>query len=514
MLLQQANIEQHELFASPTVLAVAEILVENAKKGGNETSQTTIEHVAETIVLDNEKYCELLSVGDFFLLPLIFFSNLSHSCLSLVLVSLATDPASYAQEQTFFLDASGAGAAYNMPWIVDFHGKFNKDAMIRALDLVVKKEQPLRTVLRLNPNQSKRSDGTVQQRVLPIDESRNCWELSLHNAISYREAMQILEKEQDYTFDLTQTPISRLHIVKVSPVRHVVMCNSHHVHHDTGSVVIYRRHVMETFIAICRDESVDTPDKEATFDYIAYAVWQRQVLTSRGANYRSQLSYWKDELDGARALTFPKDPTANAQGGPLGGMVTLRLEPNVATKWKQCLSSHGCTPFMGGMMLYHIILSRWFNEKDIVSGAAIANRDPHPSYADRVRSSIKAATFFIHLQLNFSTILFHYLNLQLGCFRNVLPIRTNRAGQDNPTYLEMLSQIKTKVIQSWGAKEIPYHLVIAGVGDKSFRGFNLMYAFQDAEWHTLAYDTSDLDLNAKVSLLGINTFVNAFALSL
>lgn len=276
-----------------------------------------------------------------------------------------------------------------MPWIVDFQGDFNKDAMIQALDLVVKREQPLRTVLRLDPNPSKKSDGKVQQRVLPIDESRNCWELSLHSASSYEEAMEILEKEQNYIFDLTQTPISRLHIVKISPVRHVVMCNSHHVHHDTGSVVTYRRHVMEAYIAINRNEKVEAPNEEATFDYIAYAVWQRKVLTSRGANYCGQLSYWKDELDGARALSFPKDSTANAHAeGSSGGMVTLRLEPDVAAKWKQCLSSHGCTPFMGGMTLLHILLSRWFNEKDIVSGAAIANRDPHPSYADRVRSTL------------------------------------------------------------------------------------------------------------------------------
>ncbi len=300
--------------------------------------------------------------------------------------TLAVDPASYAQEQTFVLNASGAGAAYNMPWIVYFQGKFNEDAMIQALDLVVKREQPLRTVLRLNPTPSKRSEGTVQQRVLPIDQSRHCWELSVHHASTYEEAIDILEKEQDYIFDLTDTPISRLHIVDVSSTRHVVMCNSHHVHHDTGSVVTYRRHVMDAYIAICRNENVVNPNEEASLDYVAYAVWQRQVLTPRSDAYQSQLAYWKDELDGARALTFPKDPTANTHGGPSGGMVTLRLEPDVAMRWKQCLSSHGCTPFMGGMTLLHILLSRWFNEKDIITGAAIANRDPHASYADRVRS--------------------------------------------------------------------------------------------------------------------------------
>lgn len=68
---------------------------------------------------------------------------------------------------------------------------------------------------------------------------------------------------------------------------------------------------------------------EATFDYLAYAILQREVLTPRGAAYQNQLTYWKGELDGARALSFPNDPTA-IKGGSSGGMVTLRIEPDIA----------------------------------------------------------------------------------------------------------------------------------------------------------------------------------------
>jgi len=58
----QQSIEQHELFASPTVLAVAHILVKKSKKGVGETTrpQKTIESVADKLVVDNEKYCEFL----------------------------------------------------------------------------------------------------------------------------------------------------------------------------------------------------------------------------------------------------------------------------------------------------------------------------------------------------------------------------------------------------------------------------------------------------------------------
>jgi len=217
----QQVIEQHELFASPTVLAIANILVQRAKAVGDGPTRPlkSIESVAAELVVEYDKWY----------------------------------PASYAQEQTFVLNASGAGAAYNMPWIVDFKGKFDKDAMIRAHDLVVKREQPLRTILRLNPSSlSKTIDGTVQQRVLPQHDSRNYWDLCEHNALTYEEAISILEKAQDYNFDITQTPVARFHIVQINDSdgdgRHLVMCNSHHVHHDTGSVVTYRRHVVRNLL--------------------------------------------------------------------------------------------------------------------------------------------------------------------------------------------------------------------------------------------------------------------------
>lgn len=157
---QELSIEQRELFAAPMVIAVAEILVEKAKKAVDVSTkpQKSIESVAEELSVDNKKYY----------------------------------PASYTQEQTFVLNASGAGAAYNMPWIVDFNGKFNKQAMIQAHDLVVKREQPLRTVLRLNPTPSKTKDGMVQQGVLSMDESRDCWEPCEDEASSMKSQLESL----------------------------------------------------------------------------------------------------------------------------------------------------------------------------------------------------------------------------------------------------------------------------------------------------------------------------------
>ena len=292
----QHKVEQFEIFAHPTISGIANVLAQKAydaqqkARGGDRKSKSkSLEEIAQHLVIHPDEWY----------------------------------PASHAQEQTFILNASGAGAAYNMPWIVDFKGKFNRDAMIQAHDFVVKKEQPLRTVLRLDSGNVSRNSSTVQQQILPKDLSRELWELVEHTAFTIEDAVSILEKEQDYIFDLSNPPIARLHIVRIDEGRHLVMCNSHHVHHDTGSVVTYRRHVLETYITICEGKADTLDESDNKFDYCAYAVWQRQALTPKVPEFKDQLSYWLNELKDARALTFPKDDSVTPDGAS-GGMVTLR----------------------------------------------------------------------------------------------------------------------------------------------------------------------------------------------
>eukprot|EP00957_Ditylum_brightwellii_P111163 8476206-Ditylum_brightwellii.AAC.1 len=116
---------------------------------------------------------------------------------SLAIESSAYYPISFQQEQMCILDASGAGVAYNMPWILDLKGNFDKAAMLAAHDFVIKREQPLCTIVRQN-----NTTGQFQQRVLPKIASRECWKLCEHVADSYEDAIEIFKREQDFIFDL------------------------------------------------------------------------------------------------------------------------------------------------------------------------------------------------------------------------------------------------------------------------------------------------------------------------
>jgi hypothetical protein len=336
-------------------------------------------------------------------------------------------------------------------------GYFHEDNFVTAHDLIVKREQPLRTILQLgssetevsqNPNHDEMDQNpsgrvSVYQKILPKESSRSLWELCEHRAHDYNEAIELLQREQDYNFNVTQPPISRLHIVRISNTRHIIMCHSHQAHHDNASMENYRQNVLKAYVSLCRgvigdgyndkarmakslilptvpsktypippasrrlsfndvplslkfhfrqsdrhQEAASTshavPQSEILVEpldanhkneYLTFSKRQREALFA--SDYQNQLSYWCKELEGAQPLSFPKDYTADpdVMDSHLGNMVTFRMESGIASRWKEVLSVNECNPNIGGLTLFHIMLSRWFNEKDIVSGVYFANRD-------------------------------------------------------------------------------------------------------------------------------------------
>eukprot|EP00978_Attheya_sp_CCMP212_P033289 scaffold133765_cov60-Attheya_sp.AAC.3 len=353
-----------------------------------------------------------------------------------------------------------------MPWILDLKGNFKKEALIEAYDFVVGREQPLRTIVQFNV-----ALGILEQQVLPKSDRRSCWTLVEHTAGSHDDAIHILTEEQEFIFDIKTTPISRMNIVKLSDSRHLVMINAHHVNHDGWSIVNFRRHVLQTYVHVVAGKGQSLDDSDREYDYLAWSLWQQQWMKEGSPEYNRQLEYWKSELDGVGPVELPRDkPLSCSSRTNGGGMVTLSIDAQTVRNWKEGLSKQGCTPFMGGLTLYHILLSRWSNEEDIVTGAATANRNAHPAYSDA-----------------------------LGGYTNILSIRSNSSG--NPTYAEMLERVRSHILGAWSAQDIPYHKVIAGLGNSNWRGFNVMYAFQESSWHTIDVNTARAGLDANIVYL-------------
>ena len=65
------------------------------------------------------------------------------------------------------------------------------------------------------------------------------------------------------------------------------------------------------------------------------------------------------------------------------------------------------------------------------------------------------------------------------------------------------SKTNNSLIYCSAAKDVPYQEIIATMGDESFRGFNIMYAFHEDESESVS--TSDLGFEVKVVQLTRHT---------
>ncbi|MDY4298378.1 MULTISPECIES: condensation domain-containing protein, partial [unclassified Xanthomonas] len=71
-------------------------------------------------------------------------------------------PLSYAQQRLWFIDRlSGGSRQYNITLPVKIHGRLDMDALVAALDAIVRRHEVLRTTYH------EHADGSVLQRIQP-----------------------------------------------------------------------------------------------------------------------------------------------------------------------------------------------------------------------------------------------------------------------------------------------------------------------------------------------------------
>jgi acyl-CoA synthetase (AMP-forming)/AMP-acid ligase II/aryl carrier-like protein len=271
---------------------------------------------------------------------------------------LGWQPASYGQEQMCLAnEQSGAGAAYNMPYCVKLSGILNVPALHAAVLSTIRAEEGLRSLGRLNFEAMQ-----AEQRVVLESESESCLDFVEHSARNPEEALEIVEREQAYLFDLEHGPIVRVNLIKISPKMHYVLINFHHLNIDGWSQALHRHLVLEAYVAHATAAALGQPPPPLppahSITYLDFSVWQRKWLGEQGAA-EHQIEYWKKELADAPMLDMPFDRPRTALVSENGGKVDIRIPAGIVTEWRKLLASNGCTLFMGALSIFHVLLHRW-----------------------------------------------------------------------------------------------------------------------------------------------------------
>ncbi|WP_405762549.1 amino acid adenylation domain-containing protein [Streptomyces sp. NBC_01420] len=331
-------------------------------------------------------------------------------------------PMSFAQRRLWLLaELEGGSTAYNVPMAVRLTGPLDADALEAALNDVIERHAPLRTLYET-------VDGEPRQRVLPAAEARVVMDRREVNA---EELDGAPAEAGRHTFDLrSELPIT-VSLFRLDEAVHHLVIVLHHIATDGRSSEVY-----VTDLARAYEARVAGAEGQALeplpVQYADYAVWQQRVLGSpddTDSVLARELGYWRDALAG-----LPEEHSLNldrprpGRASHRGGHVDVELGDDLFARIGELARAEGCTPFMVVHAALAAALTRLGAGTDLAIGSPVAGRTDEA------------------------------LRDLVGFFVNTLVLRTSSDG--DPTFRELLERVRATDLDAFAHQDAPFDLVL------------------------------------------------------
>ncbi|NEU76692.1 non-ribosomal peptide synthetase [Hassallia byssoidea VB512170] len=357
-------------------------------------------------------------------------------------------PASFAQQRLWFIDQLIPGnAIYNVPTVIRLTGRLNLAALKQTFNEIVRRHETLRTtfiVLDGQPLQAIAPSLTIPFSILDLQQ--------LPSDEREIEAKCIINAEIERPFDLSTGPLLRVTLLQLWETEHILLLNMHHIICDDWSIGVLIRELGTLYAAFAQNQASLL---ELPLQYADFAHWQREWL--QGEVLSTQLTYWRQQLNGISILHLPIDKARSPIQSYQGATQFLELPKNLTDALEKLSQQEGVTLFMTLLAAFQILLHRYTHQEDIAVGSPIANRN---------RSEIEGL---------------------IGFFVNSLVLRTDLSG--NPTFRELLSRVREVTLGAYSHQDLPFEKLVEELHPERNLSqhplFQVVFGFQNAPMSAL-----------------------------
>jgi len=333
-------------------------------------------------------------------------------------------PLSFAQQRLWFLDRWSPGSStYNAALALRLVGAVDVDALRRALDEIVARQESLRTVFRERdgePEQVVLAEGDSGFKVIDLVDAARPDERASDDAVD-----AVLRDESRRPFDLTADVMLRAVLVQVATRESVLLVCIHHIASDGWSRDVLFEELSALYRAFVAGEP--SPLSELPIQYADYALWQRNWLS--GENLERQVGYWTEALAGApTVVTLPTDKPRPDVLGAVGAHHFFSLPDDLAAELSEVVRGSGSTLFMTLLAAFGVFLLGLSGQDDVLVGSPIANR--HRPETEPL----------------------------IGFFVNTLVFRIRMDG--DPTFRELMERVRRTAVDAYAHQDLPFDKVV------------------------------------------------------
>ena len=269
--------------------------------------------------------------------------------------------ASSAQKRMWLLQQlDQESTVYNMPGVFILDGNLDKKRLESASLALVERHESLRTMFRVANDEEFLTQRVCRSVELKVEYVEN----SEGSAVDQIEGMI---KSFIRPFDLSQAPLLRVGLVRVSADQHLLLFDMHHIIADGISMAI----LAQDFMMLYNGEELE-PQK---IGYKDFSEWQNEYLKSE--KMKEQENYWLEQFsEEIPLLNLPLDYPRPLVQSFAGASVEFELNHKLTEALNKLARETGTTLYMVLLSAINILLSKYTEQVDIIVGSPIAGR-PH-----------------------------------------------------------------------------------------------------------------------------------------
>ena len=344
----------------------------------------------------------------------------------------------------------GANTAYNMPLAVRLEGFLDIHALQRALDGVLARHEPLRSLICA-------SEGVPFLKVL---SSKTSCPLVLVDISAQADpeaaSSEIRAVELATPFDLEKTIPIRGKLLKLGQKRYDLVLTVHHIAADGWSIGSFWNALVSFYGAALDGTAID--DDPPPIGYADYAAWQTNCLES--GDFRGQLEYWKARLKDAPAFsTLPTDKSRPAVQDFQGATLPMHLSKDMTDALKRLARTCGTTLFSVLLAGLALCVGRYSGQRDLVFGVPSANRQ----------------------QVGTDQL--------IGFFVNTLAVRI--ILEEAHSCADLVRQVGDRIVEAQDAQALPFEEVVRTLNPERAANYNPIFQIMLA-WEGIVEDPPSL----------------------
>ena len=331
------------------------------------------------------------------------------------------------QRGMWFLDTTRESSSANhIPVCLDIDGALDVPALNRALSLLAARHDVLRTSFH----------GADQIPTQRVNEATSLKVVVEDAALVNVDAR--LEEIITNPFNLAEAPLARVHLLRVSADKQVLVIVVHHIIFDGWSKGVFATELLSAYRSFREGGEPSLPAID--HGYLTFVEWQEKQL--EGGRLNAKVEFWREKFSDRPQLELPRDRPKTSTPSYRAATHRLGIDSETVARVTQMAQRLRTTKFSVFLGAFKAVVARLAGQSEVLVATNVANRT----------------------RREFQSI--------LGPLINTIVVRTRTDG--DPTFEEMVTRVQGTMAELAPHQDVPIELLlehIRPVRDPSNPGF-------------------------------------------